>query len=67
MNIDRARLLLLALLAFLGACATNPVTRKSELAFVSEAQEISIGNQQYLQSQRRSCRPGILRRSPSRR
>jgi hypothetical protein len=27
------------------------VTRKSELSFVSEAQEISIGNQQYLQSQ----------------
>lgn len=51
MNIDRARLLLLVLPAFLGACATNPVTRKQEISFVSEAQEISIGNQQYLQSQ----------------
>jgi predicted Zn-dependent protease len=48
--------LLLALLAalLLGACATNPVTKKSEIAFVSEAQEISIGNQQYLQSQQSS-------------
>jgi predicted Zn-dependent protease len=54
MNINRARPLLLVLLAFLGACATNPVTRKSELAFVSEAQEIRIGNQQYLQSQQSS-------------
>jgi hypothetical protein len=35
----------------LGACATNPVTKKSELSFVSEAQEISIGAQQYLQNQ----------------
>jgi predicted Zn-dependent protease len=48
--------LLLALSAalLLGACATNPVTKKSEIAFVSEAQEISIGNQQYLQSQQSS-------------
>ena len=45
-------LILAALLAT--ACATNPVTKKSEIAFVSEAQEISIGNQQYLQSQQSS-------------
>jgi hypothetical protein len=51
MTINRARPLLLVLLAFLGACATNPVTKKSEISFVSEQQEISIGNQQYLQSQ----------------
>jgi len=51
MNLARARLLLLVLLALLGACATNPVTHKSELAFVSEAQEISIGSQQYQPSQ----------------
>ncbi len=43
---------LLTFCAFaLGACATNPVTKKSELSFVSEAQEISIGTQQYLQNQ----------------
>ncbi len=35
----------------LAACATNPVTKKSELAFVSEAEEISIGTQQYQPSQ----------------
>ena len=46
-----ARHLLLILLALLSACATNPVTHKSELAFVSEAQEISIGSQQYQPSQ----------------
>ena len=46
----RHTLLTLCVLA-LGACATNPVTRKSELSFVSEAQEISIGTQQYLQNQ----------------
>ena len=34
-----------------GGCATNPVTKKSEISFVSEQQEISIGNQQYLHSQ----------------
>lgn len=44
------RLWLLAALLLAG-CATNPVTKKSELSFVSEQQEISIGKQQYLQSQ----------------
>ena len=43
-------LLTLAVFA-IGGCGTNPVTRKNELSFVSEQQEISIGNQQYLQSQ----------------
>ncbi|MEM9058292.1 MAG: M48 family metalloprotease, partial [Pseudomonadota bacterium] len=38
-------LLTLALLA--SGCAVNPVTGKSEIAFVSEAQEISIGEEQY--------------------
>lgn len=42
--------LLLAVLAIAG-CATNPVTKKSELTLVSEQQEIRIGTQQYLQSQ----------------
>src|SRR5678816_3164244 len=31
----------------LTGCATNPVTGKKELHFVSEAQEIQIGEQQY--------------------
>ncbi len=33
------------------ACATNPVTGKQELALVPEAQELAIGNEQYLPSQ----------------
>lgn len=41
---------LLAALAATG-CATNPVTGKTELAFVSEQQEISMGARQYLQNQ----------------
>lgn len=32
-------------------CSTNPVTGKSELTFVSEQEEISIGRQQYLPAQ----------------
>ncbi|TRZ56489.1 MAG: peptidase M48 [Rhodocyclaceae bacterium] len=42
-------LLLAALLT--GGCATNPVTKKTELTLMSEQQEIRIGTQQYLQSQ----------------
>jgi predicted Zn-dependent protease len=34
-----------ALLALLVACATNPVTGRRELSFMSEAQEISIANE----------------------
>jgi len=34
-----------------GGCATNPVTKKNEISFVSEQQEIKLGSQQYLQSQ----------------
>jgi predicted Zn-dependent protease len=33
------------LLALLAACATNPVTGRRELSFMSEAQEISIANE----------------------
>ena len=32
-------------------CATNPVTKHTELSILSEKQEISIGTQQYLLSQ----------------
>ncbi|MDJ0928116.1 MAG: M48 family metalloprotease [Gammaproteobacteria bacterium] len=42
-------LLAAALLAAAG-CATNPVTQKRELALVSTAQEIQIGEQQYAPS-----------------
>jgi hypothetical protein len=41
---------LLAALA-MGGCATNPVTKKTELTLVSEQQEIKLGSQQYLQNQ----------------
>lgn len=34
-------------IALLGACGTNPVTKKKEIQFVSEAQEISIGQENY--------------------
>ncbi len=36
---------------FLSGCATNPVTGKSELSFISKAQEVSIGQEQYLPTQ----------------
>jgi len=40
--------LVIALLcAALAACGVNPVTGKKEIQFVSEAQEVSIGQQQY--------------------
>ena len=51
--------LLLVVLAIAG-CATNPVTKKSELAFVSEQQEISIGSQQYQPSQQQAGGKFIL-------
>jgi len=39
-------------LALLGAgCATNPVTKKSEISFISEQQEIRLGKQEYLHTQ----------------
>lgn len=38
---------LLAPLLLLGACATNPVTGDRELSFVSEEQELQIGEQYY--------------------
>jgi len=37
--------ILLTLLAVAAACATNPVTGRRELSFMSEAQEISIANE----------------------
>ena len=44
------RLLLLAALLIAG-CATNPVTKKTELTLVSEQQEISMGARQYVANQ----------------
>lgn len=35
----------------LAGCATNPVTGRSELSFVSEAEEIAIGEEQYAPAQ----------------
>jgi len=48
------RTAVLALVAAVAACGTNPVTKKSELSFVSEAQEIGIGSKQYQPSQQSS-------------
>jgi predicted Zn-dependent protease len=49
------------LAAFMTAgCATNPVTKKSELAFVSEQQEIGIGTRQYQPSQQQAGGKFIL-------
>ena len=48
-NIDRKLPLtiMLALSLIVSACGINPVTKKREFQFVSEAQEISIGTQNY--------------------
>ena len=46
----RRYLWVLAVSLALGGCATNPVTGKKELSFVSETQEIQIGQQQYAPS-----------------
>ncbi len=43
----RAPILLLWIVLSLSGCAVNPVTGKSELVFVPEASEISMGAQQY--------------------
>lgn len=43
--------MLLATLLFLQACTTNPVTGESEITLMSEAQELAIGEQQYLPTQ----------------
>ncbi|MCB1851144.1 MAG: M48 family metalloprotease [Gammaproteobacteria bacterium] len=45
-----ALLTLFLLTLLLGACATNPVTGKSELALVPESSELDIGSNQYLPS-----------------
>lgn len=48
----KAKLLCLPLLALLlSACGVNPVTGKKEIQFVSEAQEIKIGEQNYAPTQ----------------
>ena len=47
----RKTLILLLSIFFLYGCAVNPVTGKNELAFVSEAQEINIGRENYVPSQ----------------
>jgi predicted Zn-dependent protease len=44
-------LVLLWVLLGLWGCATNPVTGRNELSFISESAEIGIGEQQYLPSQ----------------
>ena len=50
----RGSLAALSAVALLVACSTNPVTKRSEISFVSESQEIGIGQQQYQPSQQSS-------------
>jgi predicted Zn-dependent protease len=49
MNLTPSRIAPLTLLAVLAACATNPVTGQREFSFMSEAQEISIGQESHPQ------------------
>jgi hypothetical protein len=51
------KLLMFVLLASVGlaGCATNPVTGNKELSLISEAQELSIGKQQYSPMPRAGC------------
>jgi len=44
-------LLLVLIAALVQGCATNPVTGKNELSLVSSAQEVTIGEQQYVPAQ----------------
>jgi predicted Zn-dependent protease len=43
--------LILMILMALGGCVTNPVTGQSEVGFVSTAQQIAIGEEQYVPAQ----------------
>ena len=43
--------LILMVLMALGGCVTNPVTGQSEVGFVSTAQQIAIGEEQYVPAQ----------------
>jgi predicted Zn-dependent protease len=43
--------LLFSLISLLSACGTNPVTGKSQITLMNQAQEISLGEQQYPPSQ----------------
>ncbi|MFZ1547417.1 MAG: M48 family metalloprotease, partial [Candidatus Nitrotoga sp.] len=46
-NKSLSLLLVASLTLLISACGTNPVTKKKEFQFVSESQEISIGQQNY--------------------
>lgn len=47
---SRLLFVLLLVVSFLSGCAVNPVTGKRELTFVSEAQELAIGEKNYAPS-----------------
>ncbi len=47
----RARFFFAALLVFITGCSVNPVTGKSEIVFVSEAEEVQLGQQNYVPTQ----------------
>jgi membrane-associated protease RseP (regulator of RpoE activity) len=46
-TVTRKILLALVFVGFLAGCAVNPVTGKRELTFVSEAQEMQLGTENY--------------------
>jgi beta-barrel assembly-enhancing protease len=48
MKTDTCKLSIFALIFLLAGCGTNPVTHKRELHLVSESQEISIGQENYV-------------------
>lgn len=47
LNKQRGLLFITLLTVFLSSCGVNPVTKKREFQFVSESQEIAIGQQNY--------------------
>ncbi len=46
-----SRFSIVLILAFLSACSVNPVTGKSEIVLMSQADEIKMGQQAYLPAQ----------------
>jgi predicted Zn-dependent protease len=51
MSLKFFNLLIFGALLALGGCVTNPVTGQSEVGFVSTAQQIAIGEEQYVPAQ----------------
>jgi predicted Zn-dependent protease len=66
-KIQRLKIAALILaVSFINSCGTNPVTGKSELQLVSESQEITIGQENYLPSQQSQGGPYVIDRGLTR-